>query len=99
MERIREMVQQWKAEAAREGRPLKLPTSKVLATTSSTSKTCADVSSGSGNPVPFMLRNIWTAGLVLFGCLMMSTFFITKVWQATVMIALVGICWAIACWV
>lgn len=32
MERIREMVQQWKAEAAREGRPLKLPTSKVLAT-------------------------------------------------------------------
>ncbi|OWZ61396.1 hypothetical protein AYX15_06378 [Cryptococcus neoformans] len=29
----------------------------------------------------------------------MSTFFITKVWQATVMIALVGICWAIACWV
>lgn len=75
MERIREMVQQWKAEAAREGRPLKLPT------------------------MPFMLRNIWTAGLVLFGCLMMSTFFITKVWQATVMIALVGICWAIACWV
>ncbi|WVR04092.1 hypothetical protein IAU60_001091 [Kwoniella sp. DSM 27419] len=26
MERIREMVQRWKAEAAREGRPLKLPT-------------------------------------------------------------------------
>ncbi|KAK8861283.1 hypothetical protein IAR55_002102 [Kwoniella newhampshirensis] len=75
MERIREMVQQWKAEAAREGRPLKLPT------------------------MPFMLRNIWTAGLVLFGMLMGSTFFITKVWQATVMIALVGICWAIACWV
>ncbi|WVQ83527.1 hypothetical protein IAT38_005668 [Cryptococcus sp. DSM 104549] len=75
MERIREMVQQWKAEAAREGRPLKLPT------------------------MPFMLRNIWTAGLVLFGCLMTSTFFITKVWQATVMISLVGIAWAIACWV
>ncbi|WVQ74375.1 hypothetical protein IAR50_003976 [Cryptococcus sp. DSM 104548] len=75
MARIREMVQQWKAEAARAGRPLQLPT------------------------MPFMLRNIWTAGLVLFGCLMSSTFFITKVWQATVMIALVGICWAIACWV
>ncbi len=27
MERIREMVRQWKAEASREGRPLKLPTS------------------------------------------------------------------------
>lgn len=58
-----------------------------------------------------MLRNIWTAGLVLFGLIMASTFFITKVWQvsltltypadakATVAIALVGICWAIACWV
>ncbi|WVN90378.1 uncharacterized protein L203_105614 [Cryptococcus depauperatus CBS 7841] len=75
MERIREMVQQWKAEAIREGRPLKLPT------------------------MPFMLRNIWTTGLVLFGILMSSTFFITTVWQATVMISLVGICWAIACWV
>nr|XP_018264346.1 solute carrier family 45, member 1/2/4 [Kwoniella dejecticola CBS 10117]OBR86504.1 solute carrier family 45, member 1/2/4 [Kwoniella dejecticola CBS 10117] len=75
MERIREMVREWKAEAAREGRPLKLPT------------------------MPFMLRNIWTAGLLLFGILMGSTFFIKKVWQATVMISLVGICWAIACWV
>ncbi|ODN76973.1 hypothetical protein L202_05536 [Cryptococcus amylolentus CBS 6039] len=75
MARIREMVQQWKAEAARAGRPMRLPS------------------------MPFMLRNIWTAGLILFGCLMMSTFFITKVWQATIMIALVGICWAIACWV
>lgn len=34
MERIREMVQQWKAEAAREGRPLKLPTSKLSTTLS-----------------------------------------------------------------
>ncbi|ORY25239.1 major facilitator superfamily domain-containing protein [Naematelia encephala] len=75
LERIREMVRQWKAEAARQGRPLKLPT------------------------MPFMLRNIWTAGLVLFAMVMASTFFITKVWQATVAIALVGICWAIACWV
>lgn len=28
LERIREMVRQWKAEAARHGRPLKLPTSR-----------------------------------------------------------------------
>ena len=27
LERIRDMVKQWKAEAARQGRPLKLPTS------------------------------------------------------------------------
>lgn len=36
--------------------------------------------------------------MVLFFVLMMSTFVITKVWQATVMISLVGICWAVACW-
>lgn len=30
LERIREMVKQWKAEAARHGRPLKLPTSKIM---------------------------------------------------------------------
>lgn len=29
LEHIREMVRQWKAEAARHGRPLKLPTSKL----------------------------------------------------------------------
>lgn len=28
--RIQEMVREWKAEAAREGRPLRLPTSKLL---------------------------------------------------------------------
>lgn len=49
--------------------------------------------------MPFILRNIWTSALFLFSLLMFTTFFITKVWQATVMIALVGICWAVACWV
>ncbi|KAG8865363.1 hypothetical protein FRB96_000253 [Tulasnella sp. 330] len=73
--KIREMVREWKAEAARQGKPLKLPT------------------------MPFMLRNIWTAALVLFGVIMMSTFFISTVTQATVAIALLGICWAVACWV
>lgn len=42
IKRIREMVRQWKAESARNGQPIKLPT------------------------MPFMLRNIWTAG-TLFG--------------------------------
>jgi hypothetical protein len=30
-----------------------------------------------------MLRNIWTAGLLLFAVVMASTFFITKVWQVS----------------
>ncbi len=55
--KIRELVRQWKSEAARQGRPLVLPR------------------------MPFMLRNIWTAALVLFGTIMMSTFFITTVTQ------------------
>lgn len=49
--------------------------------------------------MPFMLRNVWTGGLLLFGLLMMSTFFVTAVWQATLVIGLAGISWAIACWV
>ncbi|KAG9007123.1 hypothetical protein FRB90_009533 [Tulasnella sp. 427] len=73
--KIRQMVREWKSEAARKGRPLQLPR------------------------MPFMLRNIWTAALLLFGVIMMSTFFITTVFQATIAIALLGICWAVACWV
>jgi len=70
MDKIREMVREWKAEAARHGRPLRLPTSRFYFGTALTT-------------VPFMLRNIWTAGLVLFGLIMGSTFFITKVWQVS----------------
>jgi solute carrier family 45 protein 1/2/4 len=78
MDKIREMVREWKAEAARHGRPLKLPTSKH-----SFLRLNLD-----SLPVPFMLRNIWTAGLVLFGLIMGSTFFITKVWQVSPMSSL-----------
>jgi len=28
-----------------------------------------------------------------------ATFFVTKVWEASVLISLVGICWAVASWV
>lgn len=73
--RVRELVRQWRAEAARDGKPLKLPT------------------------MPFMLRNIWTGALVLYALAMMSTFFVKTVASATVIIALLGICWAVACWV
>ncbi|CAE7228706.1 unnamed protein product [Rhizoctonia solani] len=73
--RVRDLVRQWRAEAARDGRPLRLPA------------------------MPFMLRNIWTGALLLFFVLMMSTFFIKTVWAGTLVIALLGICWAVACWV
>lgn len=73
--RVRELVRQWKAEAAREGKPLKLPT------------------------MPFMLRNIWTASLALFALVMLATFWIETVWQATIAISLLGISWACAVWV
>jgi len=73
--RLRKMVREWKAEAARKGKPLRLPF------------------------MPFLLRNIWTGALLLFTLLTFSTFFIKTVTQASVMISLVGICWAVACWV
>ena len=49
--------------------------------------------------MPFFLRNIWTGAMLLFALITFSTFFITKVWQATIAVSLVGICWAVACWV
>ena len=66
---------QWRAEAARKGRPLKLPR------------------------MPFMLRNIWTGAMLLFTVLTFSTFFIVNLAQAIVVVSLIGICWAVACWV
>ncbi|OCH92906.1 MFS general substrate transporter [Obba rivulosa] len=75
LSRLRSQVRQWRANAARQGQPLRLPY------------------------MPFFLRNIWTAALIWFTILTFSTFFITKVWQAIVMVSLVGICWAVACWV
>ncbi|CDZ98468.1 Sucrose transporter and related proteins [Phaffia rhodozyma] len=49
--------------------------------------------------LPFMLRNIWTAALILFAVMMLATFLVTEVWGATVIIALIGACWAVAAWV
>lgn len=49
--------------------------------------------------MPFMLRNIWTAAMLLFTFLTLTTYFVTTVVQAIVAVSLVGICWAVACWV
>ncbi|KAJ8523423.1 hypothetical protein ONZ45_g135 [Pleurotus djamor] len=73
--RIRNTIREWRAEAAQQGQPLRLPV------------------------MPFLLRNIWTGAMLLFTFLTFSTFFITTVFQATIMISLVGICWSVACWV
>lgn len=73
--RIRNTVREWRAEAARKGKPLKLPR------------------------MPFMLRNIWSGAMLLFTVLTFSTFFVNSLFQATIVISLIGICWAVACWV
>ncbi|KAL8279909.1 hypothetical protein RQP46_007759 [Phenoliferia psychrophenolica] len=44
-------------------------------------------------------RNMWTFGLVLWACGMLATFWVKTVNQAMVVIATLGICWAISCWV
>ncbi|KAF8450554.1 hypothetical protein L210DRAFT_956561 [Boletus edulis BED1] len=48
---------------------------------------------------PLLLRDIWTGAMVLFTILMFSSFFISTVPGAIVMISFVGICWSVACWV
>ncbi|KAI5123444.1 hypothetical protein M0805_006149 [Coniferiporia weirii] len=73
--RLQDTVREWRADAARKGKPLKLPR------------------------MPFMLRNIWTAAMLLFTVLTFLTFFVSTVVQAIVVVSLVGICWAVACWV
>jgi solute carrier family 45 protein 1/2/4 len=49
--------------------------------------------------LPLQLRDVWMGALLLFTVLMFATFFVTRVWQAIVLVSFVGICWAIACWV
>ncbi|KAJ3554771.1 hypothetical protein NM688_g2936 [Phlebia brevispora] len=73
--RLKATVQEWRADAARQGRPLRLPF------------------------MPFFLRNIWTNAMLFFAFLTFMTFFVTKVWQAMIIVSLVGVCWAVACWV
>ncbi|KZW04105.1 MFS general substrate transporter [Exidia glandulosa HHB12029] len=49
--------------------------------------------------MPFMLRNIWTAALLLFAVLMGLSVFVRTVVQATIIIAALGICWSVAMWI
>jgi len=49
--------------------------------------------------MPFMLRNIWTAAILWFAILMGLSTMVRTVAQATVIIAALGICWAVAMWV
>lgn len=48
---------------------------------------------------PILLRDIWMGAMVFFTILMFSTFLVTTVPGAIVIISLVGICWSVACWV
>lgn len=99
MDRIRGMVREWKAEAARHGRPLKLPTSEPLSyettLTSSAVHAPQHLDSRTGP--------LWSShGVDLFhhkGLAGESAGLGMTDNEATVAIALVGICWAIACWV
>lgn len=44
-------------------------------------------------------RNFWTVGLAMYGLLMIATFFTDTVGGAMVIIALLGVPWAVNCWV
>lgn len=79
LKRIQDMVREWKAEAHREGKPLKLPISKCRSVKEVLITWLSDLCA----TVPFLLRNIWTSTLLLFAFLMFTTFFINKVWQVS----------------
>ncbi|KAF8591426.1 MFS general substrate transporter [Ramaria rubella] len=48
--------------------------------------------------MPLTLRDVWSFALVLYGVISICTFFISTVVQATIAVALIGICWAVAVW-
>ncbi|KAF9019235.1 MFS general substrate transporter [Hymenopellis radicata] len=72
--RIRNTIREWRAEAARRGKPLRLPV------------------------MPFLLRNIWMGAMLWFSLLMLCTFLVKTVNQATIFVALVGVSWSVAMW-
>jgi len=49
--------------------------------------------------MPLLLRTVWMGALLLFSLIAFSTFFVETVNSAIVIVSLVGICWAVACWV
>jgi len=73
--RLKSTVQVWRAEAASNGKAMKLPV------------------------MPLLLRTVWTGALLLFTLITFSTVFVKTVNAAIVIVSLVGICWAVACWV
>jgi solute carrier family 45 protein 1/2/4 len=44
------------------------------------------------------IRDIWRYAHALFAVLMAMTFFVSKAWQAEILIAILGIVWAVALW-
>jgi len=73
--RLRALIYEWRADAAKKGKPMRLPT------------------------LPVLYRTIWIGALLLFTVLTMSTFFITSTVGAIIIVSLVGVSWAVACWV
>jgi len=73
--RLRGLIYKWRAEAAKKGKKMRLPT------------------------LPLLYRTIWIGALMLFTVLTMATFFITSTIGAIIIVSLVGVSWAVACWV
>jgi len=73
--RLRNMIHEWRVEAAKKGKKMRLPT------------------------LPILYRTIWIGALLLFTFLTMMTFFVKSTTGAIILVSLVGISWAVACWV
>lgn len=91
--RLRNTVREWRADAARMGRPLRLPVMPFL---------LRNIWTGAlllFTLLTFSTFFITTVFQVRPFILYKSTNKITNIVQATVFISLVGICWAVAMWV
>lgn len=50
-------------------------------------------------PFPWLdLSLLWMIAHLFFAVLMFSTYIVSRVWSATLVIAMLGFCWAVTCW-
>lgn len=92
--RLRNTVREWRADAARKGRPVKLPTMPFM---------LRNIWTGALVLFSFLMFSTFFVKTVA----QVSTeiaydscgFYMTILIQALVCVALVGVCWAVACWV
>lgn len=90
--RLKSTVQEWRADAARRGRPLRLP---VMPFFLRNIWTGAMLFFALLTFMTFFVTKVWQVGCTQFLTIPMTL----TTFQAIIIVSLVGVCWAVACWV